>query len=120
MTQNLRGQTNTLTIQPIDTTIYLTVDKDPIFPGDTMLRFLHRNIVYPPIDRCEATGTIYVEFVVEINGQITNAKIIKGLYPIYDKEVLRVINSMPNWTTGYKNGKTVRTKRIIPIRIHLQ
>lgn len=120
MTQNLCGQTNTLTIQPIDTTIYLTVDKDPIFPGDTMLRFLHRNIVYPPVDRCEATGTIYVEFVVEINGQITNAKIIKGLYPIYDKEILRVINSMPNWTTGYKNGKTVRTKRIIPIRIHLQ
>ena len=120
MTQNLFGQTNTLPTQPVDTTIYLTVDKDPIFPGDTLLRFLHRNIVYPPITRCENSGTIYVEFVVETNGNITNAKILKGFHPTYDNEVLRVINSMPNWTAGYKNDIAVRSKRVIPIRIHLR
>ena len=120
MTPNLCGQTNILTTEPVDTTIYLTVDKDPIFPGDTLLRFLHHNIVYPPITRCENSGTIYVEFVIETSGHITNAKILKGFHPTYDNEVLRVINSMPNWTTGYKNGKAVRTKRVIPIRIHLR
>ncbi|MBK6986581.1 MAG: energy transducer TonB [Bacteroidetes bacterium] len=120
LTQNLCGQTNGFNTQQADTTIYLTVDKDPTFPGDTLLSFLHRNIIYPPIDRSQTTGMIYVEFVVETNGQISNAKITKGLHPTYDNEVLRVINSMPNWTTGYKNGIAVRTKRIIPIRIHLQ
>lgn len=120
MTQNLCGQTTSSNTPQVDTTIYLTVEKDPTFPGDTLLRFLHRNIIYPPIDRSQTTGIIYVEFVVETNGQISNAKITKGIHPTYDKEVLRVINSMPNWTAGYKNGIAVRTKRIIPIRIHLQ
>lgn len=119
-TQNLCGQTNTSTTQQVDTTIYITVDKDPMFPGDSLLRFLSHNIVCPPIYRWETDGTIYVEFVVETDGQITNAKIKKGLHPTYDKEVLRVINSMPNWTTGYKNNIAVRTKRVIPIRIHLR
>ena len=120
MTQNICGQTDNIQSLQTDTAIYLTVDKDPIFPGDSLLKFLYHNIVYPPITRCENSGTIYVEFVVEANGHITNAKILKGFHPTYDNEVLRVINSMPNWTAGYKNGIAVRTKRVMPIRIHLR
>lgn len=103
-----------------DTTIYLTPEKEPTFPGDSLMRFLMNNIKYPPIDKCETTGTIYVEFIIEKDGNISYANIKRGLHPIYDDEVLRIINSMPKWTPGYQNGLAVRTKRTIPIRIHLR
>lgn len=120
MTQNLCGQTNRIDSSQTDTTIYLTTDVEPKFPGDTLLKFLYHNIKYPPITRCEVSGTIIVEFIVEKNGKITHPKILKSLHSTYDNEVLRVVNIMPNWISGYRNDLAVRTKRFIPILIHLR
>ena len=120
LTQNLCGQINIINSSQTDTTIYLTADIEPKFPGDTLLKFLYHNIKYPPITRCEASGTIIVEFIIEKNGKITYPKILKSFHSTYDNEVLRVINIMPNWTAGYTNDIAVRTKRIIPIIIHLR
>jgi TonB family protein len=120
LTKNLLGQINSLDSSQRDTTIYLTADVEPKFSGDTLLKFLYHNIKYPPINRCEVSGTIFVEFIVEKSGKITNPKILKSFHSSYDNEILRVINIMPNWTAGYKNSIAVRTKRVIPIRIHLR
>ena len=107
--------------QTTDTTIYLVVDKDPVFPGDSLFKFLIHQLNFPTSNKCAPpTGRIYVEFVIETNGKVDFAKIIKRVHPDYDREVLRVINRMPDWTPGYKDNKAVRTKRIIPIWIHLR
>jgi TonB family protein len=63
----------------------------------------------------EQTGEVIVEFVVERNGMITNAKVVKSVAPSLDIEALRVVTNMPNWEPGTKNGMRMRSILTIPI-----
>jgi TonB family protein len=63
---------------------------------------------------------VIVSFVVEKDGSISNAKAVKAIHPALDEEALRVINNMPNWTPGKKNGEDTRVKYVVPITFHLQ
>jgi periplasmic protein TonB len=106
----------------VDTTIYLSVDKEPkYFGGDIkkLMSFIAKNIQYP--SGCMPfTGTVYVEFIIEKSGTITCVKILKGGVNEYDKEVLRVMKLLPPCTPGENNGVVVRTRKFIPIRFHLR
>ena len=108
---------------PIDTTIYDAVEKMPSFPGGTqaLFEYLKENVTYP--EECEETcvqGRVIVSFVVERDGCITEAKVVKSVYPSLDEEALRVVNGMPKWMPGKQNGNSVRTKYTIPINFRLQ
>jgi TonB family protein len=70
-----------------------------------------REAIHAPI-----SGIVLVQFIVEKDGTITNAKVIVPLYPSFDKEVLRVINRMPKWKPGTNMGKPVRCHYLLPIR----
>ena len=65
-------------------------------------------------------GIVYVEFVVEKNGSITDAKVIRRIGGGCDEEAIRVINKMPKWKPGYQFNKTVRVKYTLPVRFILQ
>lgn len=94
----------------------------PDFPGgkDALFAYIGKNLKYPEQAQEEGIeGVVYVSFVVETDGKITGASILRGLGGALDKEALRVVSGMPNWTPGMQAGKAVRVKYNLPIRYKL-
>ena len=103
--------------------IYDIVDEMPVFPGGDheLIRYIEDNLDYPK-DAMESgiEGRVFVKIIVEPNGSISNAKIIRGLGYGCDEEAVRVVESMPNWKAGRKNGETVRVNMAVPVNFKLQ
>ena len=98
------------------------VEEYPEFPGgaDSLQAFLAREIQYPPVAKNNGiTGTVLVEFVVEKDGQVTNAKVKVPLFPECDKEAVLVVMSMPKWKPGRNMGKPVRCWYQVPVTFRL-
>lgn len=107
----------------IDTTIYNNVEKMPTFPGGEfkMYEFLAMNIRYPQRARQDGySGTVYVRFIVEPDGTITNIEVAKGVGGGCSEEAVRVVKMMPNWIPGEAFGKKVRVTYTLPINFRLQ
>ena len=104
--------------------IFEVVEQMPEFPNGGMaglMQFLSKNIKYPTIAQENGTqGRVTVQFVVNADGSIVDAKVIRGVDPYLDKEALRVINSMPKWKPGMQRGKPVRVKYVLPVTFRLQ
>ncbi|MEI6764774.1 MAG: energy transducer TonB [Bacteroidota bacterium] len=101
-----------------DGQIYLFAEQPPSYPGGEKERmsFLQRNIMYPAAARKnKIQGSVYVSFVVERNGSLSNIKILKGIGSGCDEEAVRVLKLMPAWIPGVQNGNTVRVQVIIPL-----
>ena len=103
--------------------IYSVVETMPDFPGGQkeLLSFLSRNIKYPTkaIEN-KIQGRVIVQFVVNKDGSISGAKVVRSVDPDLDKEALRVINSMPQWKPGMNKGEIVSVKYTIPVMFRLQ
>lgn len=102
--------------------IFSIVDKMPEFPGgqDSLYKYLGINLVYPPIAKDnKIEGVVYVRFIVDINGAISNVFVIKGIGGGCDEEAKRVISNMPNWTPGYQDEKPVKVQFEIPLNFRL-
>jgi TonB family protein len=94
----------------------------PEFGGGVpaLYAYLNEHVVYPGVEKQKKiTGRVFVQFVVEKDGSITNIKILKSLSEHFDKEVLRVFDQMPNWTPGLENGKPVRVQMVLPVVFEL-
>ena len=108
----------------IEEEIFEVVEQMPEFPNGGMaglMQFLSKNIKYPTIAQENGTqGRVTVQFVVNRDGSIVDAKVIRGVDPYLDKEALRVINSMPKWKPGMQRGKPVRVKYTVPVMFRLQ
>ena len=102
---------------------YDVVEQMPQYPGGhgKLFEYLSKNVRYPKEaeDKC-LQGRVIATFVVEKDGSITNAKIVKSIDPALDAEALRVINGMPNWIPGKQNGEPVRVKYTVPVTFRLQ
>ncbi|HKK09320.1 MAG TPA: energy transducer TonB, partial [Bacteroidales bacterium] len=101
---------------------YVVVDEQPKFPGgeQALIQYLSNNIEYPQeAQDAGVQGTVYVQFIVEADGSITNAKVLRGIYEGCDKEALEVVENMPDWKPGKKDGEAVRTQFNMPIRFTL-
>ena len=102
-------QTNNF-ITDEDTTVFLfnKIDKKPKFPGgiEQLLKYLSENIKYPKTAKdAGIQGKVYISFVINKNGEVTDVKAIKGVSKELDEEAIRVISTMPNWSPGIQNGK---------------
>ncbi len=94
------------------------VDKMPEFPGgkEALKTFIQESIIYPKEEMEQGMcGKIYVSFIVETDGNLSNVKVVRGLTPMLDREGERVIKSMPQWTPGSDKGKPSRVQLTIPI-----
>jgi len=103
--------------------VFFIVEDMPEFPGgDLALRkYIANAIKYPVIAQENGIqGKVYVNFVVNKDGSVTDAKIARGVDPSLDKEALRVINSLPKWKPGKQRGKPVRVSFTVPINFVLQ
>lgn len=108
--------------KPEDKKIYSQLDRQPQYPGgfDALKAYLLKNLHYPQmaID-ADIFGTVIVQFVVDEDGSITQAKVVKSIGASCDKEALRVINNMPKWAPGIVKGKNVKSYYKLPITFRL-
>lgn len=105
------------TVQPARE-VYQTVEQMPEFPGGirALMQYIQSHLQPPPdFIRKRFQGRVIVRFVVEPDGTITNAEVIKGLYPFCDREAVRVIESMPKWIPGRHNGVAVPVYYLVPV-----
>ncbi|MFC1731202.1 energy transducer TonB [Bacteroidota bacterium] len=103
--------------------IFLVVEEQPTFPGGeaARIKFLYDNINYPQIARESGIeGTVYINFVVEPNGSISNIVVRRGIGGGCDLEAVRVVKLMPKWKAGKQRGKPVRVSFNMPIKFTLQ
>ena len=101
---------------------YDVVEQMPVFPGGAaaLMKYLSGNVRYPEAaEKAGVQGRVIVTFIVEKDGSITEAYIVKSVDPLLDAEAIRVINAMPNWLPGRQNGDPVRVKYTVPITFRL-
>lgn len=102
--------------------IFMVVEEAPVFPGgeEALRKFLKDNIRYPQqaLD-ASLQGTVFVTFVVEQDGSIGNARVLRGIGKGCDEEALRVVKMMPAWKPGTQRGKPVKVQINLPVRFAL-
>ena len=104
-------------------TIFTVVEEMPDFPGGQaeLLKFIAKSIKYPVIAQENGIqGRVICAFVVNKDGSVVDAEVLRGVDPSLDKEALRVIGTMPKWKPGKQRGKPVRVKYTVPITFRLQ
>jgi TonB family protein len=97
------------------------LDRKSEFKGgyEKMVEFLTHRIYYPKnLKDGEMNGMVYVQFVVEKDGTITNVRILRGLDEPSNKEILRVVNLMPVWIPGQVKGEHVRSYFNLPVHFN--
>ncbi len=100
--------------------VFMIVEDMPVFPGN-VTTWISKNTKYPQSAlENNVEGKVFVKFVIEKDGSITNVEIIKSVDAALDKEASRVIRSMPKWTPGKQRGKPVRVSYTLPINFQLQ
>lgn len=103
--------------------IFAVVEEMPSFPGGdaALMSYISKSIKYPSIAQENGIqGRVICTFVINRDGKVTNAEVIRSVDPSLDKEALRVINNMPAWKPGKQRGKPVRVKYTLPIVFRLQ
>jgi protein TonB len=84
------------------------------FPGGTnaLANFITKNIRYP---KGAVDGKVFAQFTVTKDGSLTNFKIVRGINPINDQEVLRMLKLLPKWKPAINNGKAIDVLYTIPV-----
>jgi protein TonB len=104
--------------EPVAEEIFTFVEEYPEFPGGekALYEYIKNNIRYPEVARTSGiTGTVYVQFVVEKDGSISDVKVLRGIGGGCDEEAVRVVKSMPKWKPGKQRGQPVRVYYTLPI-----
>ncbi|MCX6244444.1 MAG: TonB family protein [Bacteroidetes bacterium] len=103
--------------------IFTVVEEQPGYPGgdEARIKFLQANIKYPEEAKELGTqGKVFVTFVVEVDGSITDVRVLRGIGAGCDEEAIRVVKSMPKWVPGKQRGVPVRVQFNLPIKFTLQ
>lgn len=98
------------------------VEVMPEFPGgdDALDEFIRNNVKYPDEGIAnKIEGTVYVTFIVETDGTITQIEALKGIGKAFEKEAERVVKKMPKWNPGQNEGENVRVLFNLPIEFKL-
>ena len=101
----------------VDTAVFdlHAVEVRPEFPGGeaAMFTYLHKCFQHPTCG--EISGKVYVEFIIRMDGQVSDVLVRRGLAKALDEEVIRVVKTMPSWIPGRQGGRAVAVRQVIPI-----
>jgi TonB family protein len=103
--------------------VYQVTEEMPSYKGGTeaLKKFLEANLRYPEdAKKAGISGKVYVSFVVNTEGQITDAKIMRSASPLLNEESLRLTNMMKDWTPGSQNGKKMSMAVTMPIEYKIK
>ena len=92
------------------------------FPGGTgkMMDYISRVLKYPEEAKEDGIGgRVYLTFVVERDGSLTDIRVLRSAHPSLDNEAIRVVKTMPKWTPGEQNGKPCRVQFTLPVTFKL-
>lgn len=103
---------------------FLVVEDMPTFNGKEAAigfrEYVGKNLKYPDVAQENGIqGTVFISFVVEPTGSVTNVKVLRGVDPALDKEAIRIVQSSPKWSPGKQRGKSVRVSFTFPIKFQL-
>jgi len=107
----------------VEQEIFQIVEEMPAYPGgdQKLMEFIAKGIKYPQIAReTGIQGRVFVGFVVEPDGSVSNVKVLRGIGGGCDEEAMRVVKSMPKWKPGKQRGKAVRVSYMLPVNFKLQ
>ncbi len=102
--------------------VFVIVDEDPQFPGgqEALYKWLKENIKYPEQAKENGIeGKVYVTFVIEKDGSITNAKLLRDIGGGCGAEAVRAVKTMPRWIPAKQRGETVRLQFNLPVVFNL-
>ena len=108
--------------------VFVIVEDMPRFQGCAddqctqmeIMKYIAKNTKYPPIAKeNNITGRVFVSFVVDKTGKVTQVKVLRGADKYLDAEAVRVVQSMPKFKPGKQKGKTVRVQYNVPINFKL-
>ena len=122
--------------EPTVEEIFKVVEQMPTFPGcesmsdkaardkcaqEKLLQFVYKNIKYPAIARENGVeGMVVIRFVVEKDGSITDAQVVRDIGAQCGNEAMRIVNMMPKWNPGKQRGRAVRVQFNLPVRFKLE
>jgi len=109
-------------IEEDDDEFFMVVENMPIFPGGDLglMKYIQKHVKYPAIAKeYNITGKVYVSFIVDKSGSVTNVKIVRGVDKNLDAEAVRVVKSLPKYKPGKQRGRSVRVMFTIPINFTL-
>ena len=116
------GSPQLITEEPMEEPVYKVVEVMPEFPGGmkALMDFIQKNIRYPEdAHKNNVQGRVIVKFVINTDGSISDAIVIKKVSPSLDNESVRVIMAMPKWEPAENNGKKVASYYNLPITFKL-
>ena len=95
---------------------YMVVEDMPKFLGGDLTQWLAKNAKYPEAAlKRKAEGRVFVQFIIEKDGRVTNAKVLRPVDPDLDREAVRVVSSMPRWKPGLSGGRTIPVEILLPL-----
>jgi TonB family protein len=105
--------------------VFLVVEQMPVFENpeydNSFKNYVQKNLHLPSsIIESSFKGKVFVEFIIESDGSISNVQVIQGIQVELDKEAVRVIESSPKWKPGVQRGKPVRVKMNFPISFEMK
>jgi TonB family protein len=116
-------QTRQLSEQTQSQDLIFTVVEQSAEPAggiDGLMTFLGENLRYPKEAREKGKeGKVFVQFVVNTDGSLSDHTVLKGVDPLLDAEAVRVTQTLPKWTPGKQSGRTVRQQFVLPINFKL-
>lgn len=87
-------------------------DENPKFPGDSLNEYIMHNLTVPQDD---CIGKVYIEFIVEKSGKLSNIKILQGPCVAWDSAVIKCFRAMPAWIPAKQNGEPIKFEFLMPV-----
>lgn len=110
------------TISVLNSKINKPLPEKPYKPAEfkggksALTKYIKQNLHYPEkAMNKDIQGRIYVKFTVNRYGKIQNAKIARSIHPLLDREAMRLVKNMPDWTPAKKGNETVESEQILPV-----
>ena len=109
--------------EEVEEPTFTIVEDMPTFPGGEakMYEYLYKNLKYPAMAKdAGITGTVYVNFVIDKNGKITNVNVLRGIGGGCDEAAIAAVEKMPDWKPGKQRGKAVKVSYNLPVKFQLK
>lgn len=103
-----------------ETEVFVVVENMPEFPEGNVQRWISKHVNYPQLAQENGIqGKVFIQFVIEKDGSISDVKVLRGVDSSLDQEAVRVVKSMPKWKPGMQRKKPVRVSYTLPINFQL-
>ena len=116
----LFAQANNTDTSKQERPVFMYVEQMPAAPYDLIV-YIEKNMHYPDSAKAHGTmGRVYIQFIVNEDGSISDCKVVRGIGDGCDEEAKRVICNMPKWKPGKQNGKAVAVRFTTPVTFSIQ